>query len=272
MNKDSEQYYASHKRFPRTSLESNARIGKMSALAKSFNDAVSEMIQEQNQDKEAINNSGNTRTHTPSVDSDQEGREVEDTNENKNGNHLSDDPKISAIIDEQFKHKILNKFGAATSNAFSSEGIKTVNDYTAHMYTTYSSARASKSKSKSEIVEPPAGILHGKVKYYNRFHGQWRILVSDAEIRPRVNIDFAKLKKRDKVSLRTSSRLSLTKEIQMRRKRGRMNVNVNVSSNAGAEAEAGADANSNSNLPTMNDDGCVKINGDLMILAYDDKL
>lgn len=268
MNKDSEQYYASHKRFPRTSLESNARIGKISALAKSFNDAVSEIIQEQNQDQEAINNSGNTRTR--SVDSDQEGREVEDTNEN--GENLSDDPKINTIIDEQFKHKILNKFGAATSNAFSSEGIKTVNDYTAHTYTymnTYSSAKAS--KSKSEIVEPPAGILHGKVKYYNRFHGQWRILVSDAEIRPRVNIDFAKLKKRDKVSLRTSSRLSVTKEIQMRRKRGRTNVNVNVSSNAGAEA-AEADANSNSNLPTMNDDGCVKINGDLMILAYDDKL
>lgn len=36
---------------------------------------------------------------------------------------------------------------------------------------------------------PPAGLLSGKLQYYNRVAGQWRIVLSDAELRPRIRCD-----------------------------------------------------------------------------------
>ena len=39
----------------------------------------------------------------------------------------------------------------------------------------------------SEI--PPDALLRGKVQYYNRLGGKWRIVLTDVEIRPRINFD-----------------------------------------------------------------------------------
>ena len=89
----------------------------------------------------------------------------------------------------------------------------------------------------------------GKVKYYNRFGGQWRIVISDAEIRPRVNVDYSNLlKKRDRVSLQETSRRQMQKEVRWKRRR----------------------LNEDSDSFVMNDDGAIKIDGDLTILAFDD--
>jgi hypothetical protein len=45
-----------------------------------------------------------------------------------------------------------------------------------------------KSFSKDKCTKsPPAGLLSGKLQYYNRVGGQWRIVLSDAEIRPRIS-------------------------------------------------------------------------------------
>ena len=38
----------------------------------------------------------------------------------------------------------------------------------------------------------PAGLLQGTVEYYNKFGGQWRIVISNATIRPRVNLETGK--------------------------------------------------------------------------------
>lgn len=47
---------------------------------------------------------------------------------------------------------------------------------------------------------PPAGLLSGKLQYYNRVGGQWRIVLSDAELCPRIRSDDAD---------RTKNRVSL---------------------------------------------------------------
>jgi hypothetical protein len=36
---------------------------------------------------------------------------------------------------------------------------------------------------------PPAGVIQGKLDYYNRAGTQWRIVLSDAELRPRSSCD-----------------------------------------------------------------------------------
>jgi hypothetical protein len=226
--RDSDRYYATYKRFPRAGTESSIRIGKMSSMAKCLDEALTEIIQESEGTE-----SSNTRTAPPQalgveVDTDQIQVEVPvHADEHEDGDEIT--------IDEQFKNKIMDQFGTATSKAFCSEETKTI-------------------LSKPEECEPPAGILHGKVKYYNRFHGQWRILVSDAEIRPRVNLNYDKLKKREVISLKTcSSRSYMEKET--RQKRRRIDIDIDA----------------DPDLPVMNQDGSVKIDGDLMILAYDDQ-
>ena len=52
---------------------------------------------------------------------------------------------------------------------------------------TSSSSSSSSSSSLTRRRIPPAAILEGTVQYYNRFHGQWRIVISNAILRPRVN-------------------------------------------------------------------------------------
>ena len=47
-------------------------------------------------------------------------------------------------------------------------------------------------KRGADTACPPAAILLGTMTYYNRIGGQWRIVVSDGEIRRRVNFDYTR--------------------------------------------------------------------------------
>jgi hypothetical protein len=53
-------------------------------------------------------------------------------------------------------------------------------------------------ETKWEIA--PAALLRGRVDHYNRVGGQWRIVVEEAEVRPRVLLDSNR-KRRDRTSL-----------------------------------------------------------------------
>lgn len=46
----------------------------------------------------------------------------------------------------------------------------------------------------------PRAVLRGRIAYYNRYNDRWRIVVEDAEIRPRVPLS-RKRRKRDRTSL-----------------------------------------------------------------------
>ena len=101
------------------------------------------------------------------------------------------------------------------------------------------------------MSEPPAALIKGRMKFYNRFGGQWRILVENAEIRPRIDVDYPSLKRREIVSLTQRSRQHT--EMELRNKRRRM-----------------PDGRYENESPRLQDDGTIKLNEDLLILAYDD--
>jgi hypothetical protein len=65
----------------------------------------------------------------------------------------------------------------------------------------------------SEPSAPPAALLKGRLEYYNRFDGNWDIMVTEAELRPRVMLDPNRKK-------RPRERPSLW-EVSLREERGR---------------------------------------------------
>jgi hypothetical protein len=218
---DERKYYATYKRPPRVDDEVLTRIGKMNPIASCLNEALNELMKEQQSQADSEQHIQNQQSQAQAQHDDSESELNQEDGENK------------ITINEEFRDSILNKFGQAMSHAFCSEEITTIKP----------------PPEESNDSEPPAALLHGKVKYYNRFGGQWRIVISDAEIRPRVNVDYSNLlKKRDRVSLQETSRRQMQKEVRWKRRR----------------------LNEDSDSFVMNDDGAIKIDGDLTILAFDD--
>ncbi len=236
---DSERYYATYKRFPDTGTESSIRIGKLSSMAKCLDEAFSEIMDEGNPTNVDCDTDYGS---VAALRADRESLSDPDSSIPDGEGERS----LGAItIDEEFKNIVMNQFGPATSKAFVGERVK--------INTAISQTTRRKGEDADDELEPPAALLHGKVKYYNRFHGQWRIVVSDAEIRPRINIDYDKLKKKDMMSLKKSSQAFKKEEYRQRSKRRRTE-----------------DVDGDTDLPKVDQDGCVKIDGDLVILAYDD--
>lgn len=64
-----------------------------------------------------------------------------------------------------------------------------------------------------EPSAPPAALLKGRLEYYNRFDGNWDIMVTETELRPRVLLDPNRKK-------RPRERPSLW-EVSLREERGR---------------------------------------------------
>jgi len=190
-----------------------SRIGRLNPVASCLDEALTELMHEQQ--SEATYDNHNSSQSQAESEASQEDKEKE-----------------VVVIDDEFRESILSKFGKATSHAFYDEERTTI-----------------KPPDDMHDPEPPAALLFGKIKYFNRFGGQWRIVVSDVEIRPRVDVDYSTLvKKRDLVSLGETSRRQMEKELKWKRRR----------------------INGDTGLLKMNDDGAVKIDGDLTILAFGD--
>jgi hypothetical protein len=55
---------------------------------------------------------------------------------------------------------------------------------------------------RQNTVAPPKALMRGRVDHFNRVSGKWRIVATNVEIRPRVNLDTThKKRKRDRSSL-----------------------------------------------------------------------
>lgn len=224
---DERKYYATYKRPPRVDDEVLTRIGKMNPIASCLDEALTELMKEQQQQAGDLEQNIQNQSQAAAAAAAQHDSESSELNQQDG------EEKSKIIINEKFRDSILNKFGHAMSRAFCCEEMTTIKS----------------PPDESNDSEPPAALLHGKVKYHNRFGGQWRIVISDAEIRPRVNVDYSNLlRKRDQVSLKETSRRQMRKEVRWKRRR----------------------LNEDSDSFVMNDDGAIKIDGDLTILAFDD--
>lgn len=123
----------------------------------------------------------------------------------------------------------------------------------------------------------PPGLLRGKVKHYNRFGRQWRILAEDVEIRPRVRLEKdGRVRRRG--HQKRSERQSLW-ERSLEHDEEQIQA-VGDDEAAGEAAGDSADpasavaASSSSNGPDLEgldvEGNTVRIKGDVLILAYDD--
>lgn len=71
-------------------------------------------------------------------------------------------------------------------------------------------------KTKVPSPPPPAGLLYGKLQYYNRIGGNWRIVLSDAEIRPRVECeDTERIKNRTSLWDQSVNQMSSSSSLSM---------------------------------------------------------
>jgi len=137
--------------------------------------------------------------------------------------------KIKKIpFDESIKKSILAKFGESVASSWSKTNNKEGKNPISH------------SPGAAVINNPPAALLQGKVRFFNRLGGNWRIIVTDAQIRPRVNFD------------------------SKRKKRGNYETLWERSVATGGNKEENNDGDGG-NVPT------VHVEGDMQILAFDDK-
>jgi len=179
-----------------------------------------------------------------------------------------------SIINETFKETILDKCGVFMSDAFRGEEDSLVEHNVRTQKQPQSSNKRTRGREGGHEYEPPAGLLQGKLKYYNRFGSQWRIVITDAEIRPRVNINYPILKRTEPRSLVQESYEQV--ELELRRKRLRRIGCVDGNGNEDGQGQDYGSGNGSSSrkdekADSLCQDGVIKINGDLLLLAYNDK-
>ena len=212
-------------------------------------------------------------------------RAINDSNNAAVGSIGSDDdePAASAsggttklCVDAKMKEHLLRSFGDAVAKTdwYGQHNVK--------------EGQPSNTVGAHPATNAPAGLFRGKVKHYNRFGQQWRILVEDVQIRPRVRLEKRGSRPiRRRGSIKRSERKSLWDrslehdEEQIRSAKATdeaAGVRGATSStrDTAATAEAAATANSSS---SSNDAGVecldiegntIRIKGDVLILAYDD--
>mmetsp|Transcript_6377 Transcript_6377/g.12025 ORF Transcript_6377/g.12025 Transcript_6377/m.12025 type:complete len:222 (+) Transcript_6377:161-826(+) len=214
-DKDTMKYHATYERPQRPDANVITRIGRLNPVAHCLDQVLEEWMQEQ-----SYVDTDETRV-TP-----------------RGGVVVAENIKIT----QQFRNDAVDKFTNATFDAFCHSDDNVYSDQKRGQVGSHSGG-----ESTVRQDEPPAALLHGKVKYYNRFGGQWRIVVSDAEIRSRVNVDYSRLKKSDNRSLKEMHCIQMAKDSALTRPDVSMN-----------------------HQPEIDSDGVFKIDGDLVILACDD--
>jgi len=176
-------------------------------------------------------------------------------------------PKL--CVDDQMKEQLLQSFGDALAKT-----------------EWYGQDNAEEGKpptiqSAHSTPNAPSGLLRGKVKHYNRFGRQWRILVEDVEIRPRVRLEKdgrARRRGHQKRSERQSlwDRSVEYEEEQIQAAGTHEAAGGSVGDSAAEAAEPSA---ATASTPPSNDSGLhsldikgntLRVRGDVLILAYDD--
>ena len=214
--------------------------------------------------------------------------------EEEEGGHVEnkeDEEEEGIQFDEKFKTHILEKLSAAHSDIIwqkedsVSNGNDNDNNDSSNSHDPSSSSGvattnvnvSNNNKQKDNpfsrvVVEPPAALLHGTLRYYNKFNGQWRIVVSNPVLRPRVNIDYTKPKSKSKGKKRNRKNTNISLWEQSKKTFCELK-NLKRARTGGEEEDDDGESNSNSVINEefpLSEDGAITLNGDLVILAYDD--
>lgn len=181
-------------------------------------------------------------------------------------------PPSNAKVDAKMKEHLLQTFGDAvastdwygtdTNPSISSSSNSTVLQ------------RNEQQRHTSPAIPPPAALLRGKVRHYNRVGGQWRILAKDVEIRPRVGLEV-----RGKSTWKRADRQSLwDRSLEEEEERGPAAAGAgagaaSATENSADSVTAAESSSKDSNLEGLGldiDGNTIKVKGDVLILAYDD--
>jgi hypothetical protein len=174
--------------------------------------------------------------------------------EEQHSNDDNDDSNSTIKIHKNFQNKLLNKYGESMVQAYhyterGGNGEHRLLDET---------RRKNKKNDKLTVAdqnetEAPAALLTGTLKHYNRYEGNWRIVISDASIRPRINIPYTDTTDVEARKRTLYDHSAIETERQLKRAKSNEQQTTN-----------------HQLLPSVNEDGSIKLNGDIVILAYDD--
>lgn len=197
-------FHPINQRSPKPHPDLVARISKLSTISRCLEDSLSELIRDENvvigdttssgmmtpNTKDSITGDG---IRTSVIDKDS------DNSRQMNPASITSDP----VLCEDFKTKIMKRYGEATAEIDWDDREVTTTQYKDDLNPkslSTSSVNVSATdlanpqrnqaikRRGTDIARPPAAILRGTVSYYNRIGGQWRIVVSNGEIRRRVNL------------------------------------------------------------------------------------
>ena len=180
-------------------------------------------------------------------------------------NEKKDATPAKVSVDDKLKEHLLQSFGDAVAKT----------DWYGQNNVEEGKSPSTTNKSHP-VPKAPSGLLRGKVKHYNRFGRQWRILAEDVEIRPRVRLEKdGRLRRRG--HQKRSERQSLWERSL---EHDEEQIQVAGTGEAAGEAAGDSDdpaavtASASTNGPDLEgldvEGNTVRIKGDVLILAYDD--
>ena len=174
-------------------------------------------------------------------------------------------PKLS--VDDKMKEHLLQSFGEAVAKT-----------------NWYGQDNVEKGKSSSNTTKfhpapnAPPGLLRGKVKHYNRFGRQWRILAEDVEIRPRVRLEKDGRVRRRGHQKRSERQSLWERSLEHEEEQIQAAANDDTAGKAAGDSAGptctAVAASSSTNDPDLEgldvEGNTVRVKGDVLILAYDD--
>lgn len=106
-------------------------------------------------------------------------------------------------------------------------------------------------------LKAPAALLTGNIQHYDRrYEGNWRLIISDAILRPRIDTLYTDKSEANTRKQTLFQHSAILVEIEKRLKRTKTNEEPSTRMHP--------------LLPCIGDDGSIKYDGDVVILAYDD--
>jgi len=200
----SDSFHPSNQRPPKAKRDLAARISKIGTVSRCLEDAISDLIREEDASVDtatAISSVVATASTKTNTNTDEAGSDVingsSSTAHSIDGDNDDNGDRSKAVPVErtnecqtlpsrsEFKTKLLEKYGEAVAGIDwdDRDVVADPSDTGIHRPT---------KKRGADTACPPAAILLGTMTYYNRIGGQWRIVVSDGEIRRRVNFDYTR--------------------------------------------------------------------------------
>ncbi len=254
-----------YERPPKAERNLVKQIMQSSTLVSTLGDALSELIKESNDEgNRHINTAETSNSNECDSSHGSEDMSSSSSNSGRQERGCSGNEEGEIKFDEKFKKHILDKIGEVHSDIIWQKEDSLLKKGSISSSFAGSSDKVDEDDKRKDNpfssvnIEPPAALLQGNLQYYNKFNGQWRIVVSNPVLRPRVNVDNAKKKgkKRNvkRISLWEQSEKVFCEQSQSKRLK---------------TGEGESNSAINQEFP-MNQNGSVPLNGDLVILAYDD--